>query len=229
LKAEDEVCIYGFPPEWCNADDIGVIVMGNGGEYGVFWDELKMLKAYCQNHKGDFLYCRDMCVFMKDMVVENVALQPAYPKNWENRQQTKLGRMVNEALRLTDGEWNYEVRFPMLLNCEKASKLFKKFPFGEVPYAFYTLYFNYYYEKPEDVVSYNNIYCLYKNGKINPMYVNLSLMNTRWRQKIRKMYTTPSRWENERTEKIFYEHFYHYEGLRKRSGKTLLEKPCNIP
>lgn len=183
LKGDYEIHVYGNQvPDWLtNVTVVDIeryypqqlIEINNGKlDYENFFDTLNKVKQFSFRNTGDFLYCYDDVLLIKELNIndiKNVPLEVEYPKNFKIRNFDKHGKTINAAIsllrnnRISDPLYNYEIHIPRVYNCSKLSNLLEVYDFSQwrIPYALATFYFNIY---PEEAIQDTEIVYSLKAG-----------------------------------------------------------------
>lgn len=126
-----------------------------------YWDTLNKIHHYCKyHHNRNFLYVYDDQIFLKPFdpeIFHNVALQDIHK---DDNRKDRHGRTINKAVQLLGKNhvWNYETHIPRWFDCNMMFELYKKFDIlnQDTPPALSTLYYNYYYDTPKQVLTERN-------------------------------------------------------------------------
>jgi hypothetical protein len=99
---------------------------------------------YCPE---SFIFCYDDILLLKKITSKDILNCPQYKmteKSYFYNNKTKWGKTINEAIKLSNGTFNFEHHLPMIYKRDLLKEMFNKFPLQEqlVPYALGTLYFN---------------------------------------------------------------------------------------
>lgn len=143
---------------------------GGKKHYEHYFDVLHKLDVMSRDETRDdlVLYCYDDLLLLKEVEqmqpLERVVAMMHYADGKEvyDANLTKWARTVNTAfaiLRKLDRPiWDYETHLPRLITRTRLRKMFESFPVEEqaIPYAPMTLYYNLYYEKPQEKVHKTN-------------------------------------------------------------------------
>ncbi len=163
----DKVYILGMKfPEWLKNVEKVVVprvypevakrVFGKHDIYGNFWDTMNKIKWCADNNIGDFLWCYDDIVALREPHLEELHLIVAQNKINEAYRdkimhaKTRWGRTIRQALiTLNSIVGGYIYNFEHHLPLPYKSRLLKSVltmldPYKEpIPYAVHTVYFNY--------------------------------------------------------------------------------------
>jgi hypothetical protein len=129
-----------------------------------YWDTLNKLSQYSLTHTEKFLYVYDDQVFLKEFdpeIFNNVALQKIEPGDAEQRKD-RHGRTINKAIELLDpvgvDVYSYETHLPRLFDPRRVRILMNTFNIlqQDTPPAFSTLYYNYFYDEPNQILTEKN-------------------------------------------------------------------------
>jgi hypothetical protein len=139
----------------------------NESEYRMFenyWCTLYKIYKYSESNTGKFLYVHDDMLFIKQVdpqIFHYVALENVEQRDLERRKD-RHGRTIKAAISLLQPVgvdlWNAECHLPRLFEANKAYQLFDIFYILKQPTPpdFSTLYYNYFYDKPDKVLSDGN-------------------------------------------------------------------------
>lgn len=145
---------------------------GKKKHYENYYDVLNKLSLVCrdENIGENFLYCYDDVLLIKQLQEENeLNIRPAlmhyedHKSNYDKR-MTKWARTVMTAFdilkNISRPRYDYETHLPRYMNKTMLLKLFEIFPLENqiIPYAPSTLYYNFYYNGPEEKIIVQNTY-----------------------------------------------------------------------
>lgn len=161
--------------------------------YENYFDVLNKVKLFVNSVDCPevFCYIYDDILLLKKITSNEILNIPQFKmvkKSYLYNEKSKWGKTVNEALRLSGGEWNYEHHLPLIYRRDKLNNLFNLFPLEEqlIPYSLATLYFNTYPEecnegtlsnRPdykcgfEGMGAYLNRQCVYKQDSIEEIEI----------------------------------------------------------
>jgi len=143
---------------------------GGTKHYENYFDVLNKLKtaSYDDDLSSMVLYTYDDVLWLKKTYIQEIGLVIAAdrfqdrPEFWLNPKNNKWKTTILDAIKKSKG-FNidphiYETHLPRLYERKSIQELFKKFPFEnlKVPYAFATLYYNYFHHKPDLNYKHNN-------------------------------------------------------------------------
>jgi hypothetical protein len=149
--------------DWLRGEQV-IITRGTSEPFETFRDTLKKYFAYATTHSGEFIIMYDDIVLLKltnnfDML-KNVALDRMNKWAIKEAEDSKHGQTILRALSLLphNKRWNYESHLPRVMDCELLVDIYNKFNvMGQnIPPALSTLYYNYYFERPNLVLAIEN-------------------------------------------------------------------------
>jgi hypothetical protein len=169
-------------PQWINQREISCRVVpkyypdsarkfnkvdqGGKKHYETYFDVLHKLEVMSrdENLSGTFLYCYDDILLVREIEsLEEIDKRLALMHYDEGKSAyempvTKWGHTATRAFDLLKREdrplWDYETHLPRVLRKQMLQSMFEKFPVEKekIPYAPSTLYFNLFYDGPDDKI-----------------------------------------------------------------------------